>query len=240
VTTIPRMSHAEIQARAAAKEKLVVEFLASGEVYTSPAILGALLGLHPRRAHDLVQRLVRDGLLATERLGPKLLLVGITPMGLAYSEHPAAVRCPRFEPGRQSPQFIEHHLDTQRARLQAEALGWTWEAGKVLYGRGWNKVPDALAISPAGERLAIEIERTIKTGLRYSQIIPAALRDIKVGRYDRVQYLSPQGRADAVARALRRVEAVKVGGENVRLTDAHWARFAFANLADWPTAGAST
>lgn len=102
----------------------------------------------------------------------------------------------------------------------------------------WDSLADGSQLWRAQVRVAVEIERTIKTPLRYSQIIPAALRDVKAGRYDRVQYLSPQGRADAVFRALHRVETVKVGGDSVRLTDQHWARFSFANLADWPTPGA--
>lgn len=240
MTNIPRMTRAQIDARAQAKEVLVLDFLASGEVWTTPQILALLLGLSLRRAFDQVQKMERDGLVITEKieLGRGTTLVGITPQGLAYSTHPNAAQTARFEPGRVSESFVHHHIDTQRARLAAEAAGWTWEAGKLLYARGWHKVPDALATSPTGERVAIEIERTIKTPLRYSQIIPAALRDVKAGHYDRVQYLSPQGRADAVFRALHRVETVKVGGDSVRLTDQHWARFAFANLTDWPTPGA--
>ena len=239
MTNIPRMSRAEINARAQAKEQTVLDFLASGEVWTTTQILAPLLGLSLRRAFDQVQRMERDGLLVTEKieLGRGVTLCGITAQGLAYSTHPRAAETARFEPGRVSESFVHHHIDTQRARLQAEAAGWTWEAGKLLYARGWHKVPDALATSPTGERVAIEIERTIKTPLRYSQIIPQALRDIKAGHYGRVQYLSPQGRADAVERALRRVSVVKVGGDSVRLTDQHWARFAFANLTDWPQPG---
>ena len=238
-TNIPRMARAQIDARAKAKETLVLDFLASGEVWTTAPILQVLLGLSARRVYSLTERMERDQLLKSARVegfGKLSTAWGITPTGIAFSEK-AAPDCPRFE-SLPSPQFMQHHLDTQRSRLQAEAAGWTWEAGKLLYSKGWNKVPDALAISPSGERVAVEIERTIKTPLRYQQIIPQALRDIKAGHYVRVQYLSPQGRADAVSRALRRVEAVKVGGESVKLTPQHWARFDFKNLSDWPTPGA--
>ncbi len=237
---IPRMSRVEIVARAQAKETLLLDFLASGEVWTTPPLIAQLLGLSLRRAFDQVQRMEREGLVVTEKieLGRGVTLVGITSQGLAYSAHPVAAQTARFEPGRVSESFVHHHIDTQRARLQAEAAGWTWEAGKLLYNKGFLKVPDGLATSPKGERVAVETERTIKTPLRYSQIIPQALKDIKAGRYDKVQYLSPQGRADAVSRALHRVQTVKVGGDAVRLADSHWARFSFSNLIDWPTAGA--
>jgi len=236
----PVMTRAEIVARAKAKEQIVLDFLASGEVWTIPAILQQLLQISPRRVLDLIERMERDQLLRRETydigFGRAVPAVGITPTGIAYAEN-AAPDCPRFE-SLPTPQFMQHHIDTQRARLQAEAAGWQWEAGKRLYNRGWHKVPDGLAISPQGERVAAEVERSIKTSLRYQQIIPQALRDIKAGRYDRVAYISPANRADAVERALRRVESVKVGGEIVKLTPAHWARFVFVNLADWPTAGA--
>ncbi|MGE0073439.1 MAG: hypothetical protein AB7S55_10330 [Thiomonas sp.] len=239
MTNIPRMSRAQINARAQAKEKIVLDFLASGEVWTTEPILCRLLSLSARRVQVLLTRMARDGLVKSEKVegfGRLRRAWGITPTGIAFSEN-AAPDCPRFE-SLPSLQFMQHHLDTQRARLQAEAAGWAWKAGKLLYNTGLLKVPDALATSPTGERIAVEIERTIKTPLRYQQIIPQALRDIKSGRYDRVQYISPQNRADAVERALRRVSVVKVGGDNVKLTDAHWARFSFSNLSDWPQPGA--
>ncbi|MFZ5489582.1 MAG: hypothetical protein AB7S67_09035 [Thiomonas sp.] len=232
------MTRAEIDARAAAKESLVLNFLASGEVWTTVPILQMLLNLSPRRVHLLMQRMERDALIksvAVTDFGHTKVAFGITPTGLAFSQN-ADPNCPRFE-SLPSPQFMSHHLDTQRARLQAERAGWTWKPGKLLYNSGMLKVPDALATSPAGEIVAIEIERTIKTPLRYSQIIPSALKDIKSNRYSRVIYISPQGRADAVQRALRRVDVVKVGGEPVRLVASHWARFEFMNLADFPPGG---
>ena len=176
---LPRMTRADINARAEAKQQIVLDFLASGEVWTTAPLLQMLLGLSVRRVHALARRMERDDLLKPARVegfGKLVKAWGITPTGIAFSEN-AAPDCPRFE-SLPSPQFMQHHLDTQRARLQAEAEGWTWEAGKLLYAKRWNKVPDALATSPQGERIAVEIERTIKTPLRYQQIIPAALKDI--------------------------------------------------------------
>lgn len=239
MTNIPRMSRLEIMARAEAKQQLVLDFLSSGEVWSTGPILQMLLGLSARRVQALLQRMERDGLLKSVRVdgfGKLQNACGITPTGLAFSEN-AAADCPRFE-CLPSPQFMQHHLDTQRARLQAEAAGWQWTPGKLLYNKGFQKVPDALATSPTGERVAVEIERTIKTPLRYAQVIPAALKDVKAGQYSRVIYISPQGRADAVFRALHRVAVVKVSGDSVKLTDAHWLRFIFANLTDWPDVGA--
>ncbi|VDY06741.1 conserved protein of unknown function (plasmid) [Thiomonas sp. Bio17B3] len=236
---IPRMARSEILARAEAKQTIVLDFLASGEVWTTSPILQELLGLSARRVHSLAQRMERDGLLKSAKIegfGRLENAFGITSTGIAFAKD-AAPDCPRFE-SLPSPPFMAHHLDTQRARLQAEAAGWTWEPGKLLYNKGWHKVPDALATSPGGERVAVEIERTIKTPLRYQQIIPQALRDVKAERYSRIVYISPQGRADAVSRALHRVTVVKVAGDSVKLTDAHWARFSFSNLADWPEPGA--
>jgi len=239
MTNIPRMTREQINARAQAKEKIVLDFLASGEVWTTEPILCKLLCLSARRVQVLMARMARDGLiksLRVEGFGRLAHAHGITPTGIAFAEN-AAPDCPRFE-SLPSLQFMQHHIDTQRARLQAESAGWAWKAGKLLYNSGLLKVPDALATSSTGERIAVEIERTIKTPLRYQQIIPQALRDTKSGRYDRVQYISPQNRADAVERALHRVSAVKVGGESVKLTEQHWARFSFSNLADWPQPGA--
>ena len=181
MTNIPRMTRAEIDARAEAKQALLLDFLASGEVWTTPMMIAALLGLSLRRAYALIERMERDSLLVLDRISPKQMLVGITPTGLAYSTHPAAAQTARFEPGRQSPQFIEHHLDTQRSRLQAEAAGWTWEAGKLLYEKGWHKVPDALATSPNGERVAIEKGEPLARELQHFIECARAGQQPKVG-----------------------------------------------------------
>lgn len=231
---LPHLSHPEIWARAHAKRRLVLDWLAGGECYSTAQNLAKLLELSRPTVHDLLSAMERDGLLQHESVDASTRKIwGVTPHGIALSsvEKPG----PHFERGRVSAGFIQHHLDTQKARLQAEANGWIgWMPGKLLYDIGLKKIPDAVATTPASQTIAIEIERTIKTPKRYAEIIPATLMDVKAGRYAAVHYISPQGHASAIERALRRVEKVKVGGETVKLTDAHFTRFSFHDLSEWP------
>lgn len=60
---IPRMTREEIMGRAEAKQQLVLDFLSSGEVWTTGPLLSQLLGLSARRAQALAARMERDSLL---------------------------------------------------------------------------------------------------------------------------------------------------------------------------------
>lgn len=232
----PQLSRAEIESRALEKRQRVLDFLASGEVFTSARIVVALVNIGLRNSQRLLTSMMRDGLVAVEKidvLGGSVY--GITPRGIALSlvDDPG----PHFESGRVGALHIHHHLDCQTARLAAEAVGWReWVPDRRLAARGLRKIPDAISTAPGGAKVAVEIERTIKTPKRYSDIIVAHLQQIKASYYSHVIYVSPRGESHAVQRALKRVETVRVNGESVRLTDAHFARFLFVDLSDFPRA----
>lgn len=218
------MTRAEIDARAKAKTSRVLDFLA-GETWTTAPVLEALLELSSRRTRELIARMVRDGLLQAVPItgfGKLSTVFGITPTGCAFTD--AAAGCAHFA-GLPPPPLMQRHLDTQRARLRAEAAGWTWTPGRFI-NDDWQNKPDAVATDPQGEAVAIHITREISTPADYALSIAAALRDIKRGgRYARVQYISPQGIAEAMERAARRAGAP--------------TEFAFANLDDWPVSPAA-
>lgn len=107
-------------------------------------------------------------------LSPTALFYGITPHGLALVNE---TERPYFELGRMNASYVPHHLATQTARLTAEAAGWTnWQPGKILYKTGLLKVPDALCVTLDHRKVAIEIERNIKTKKRYEEICPVTSR----------------------------------------------------------------
>lgn len=232
----PKLTREQIESRATEKRQRVLAFLASGEVFTSTRIVAALVNTGLRNSQRLLNTMVRDGVLASERidvLGGTIY--GVTPHGIALSslDDPG----PHFEVGRCKALFVAHHIDCQVARLQAEAAGWRdWVPDRVLVGRGLKKIPDAISTTPSGAKVAIEIERTIKTPKRYSEILVSHLQQIKAGYYSHVIYISPRNESHAVERAIRRVQTVRVGGESLRLTDAHFVRFLFLNLDEFPGA----
>lgn len=236
---IPAMTHAQRMARAQDKRSALLSFLASGEVWTTAEIAAQVMGVSRRRALDALMAMARDALIASEALplaGRLLTLYGITPHGCAVAD---AFDCPHFEKSRTNPSWVEHRVAGQRLRLAAEAAGWRdWLPERALRVRaaqeGWKKIPDAVATSPTGEVVAIEVERHCKTPKRYSELWLAYLQDMKAGRFRKVDFVCPAGVEVLVARAMARVTHVKLNGEAVAITEAHRARFGYFNFCNWP------
>jgi len=235
----PQMTVIERNARRDAKRQLLLKFLASGEVYTSTHLAAQVMSVSRAVAVSTLQSLQKQGALKTEAHlcdGRRLQLWGVTPHGLALSD--VFEDRPFFELGRTNSNYIPHHLDTQKVRLAAEDAGWAdWIPGKVLYGTGLKKVPDAQATSPNGKSVAIEIERHIKTPKRYAEIIAAYLQEIKAGKWGEVHYLTPPGLEARLEKAFAAVRAVTVAGGKVALADKHRAPFKFFSIDSWPKGG---
>jgi hypothetical protein len=234
-TEIPRMTYEERQARALAKKDAILGFLASGEVYTNVVVAAQVMAASPSAAERTLSGLVRDGALKCEShmVGSrKMHLYGITPHGLALMDR---FDRPYFQLGRTNSAYIPHHLQTQRARLAAEEAGWTdWMPGKLLHRQGLKKIPDAIATSPDGDRIAIEIENYIKSLKRIEEIISAHLQSISKKLWREVHYLTPDGLARRVEKAFENVKSVPVNGDRIQLEQAHRDRFRFYELNVWP------
>lgn len=232
----PNLSHKQRLARAFAKRELLLQWLSTGEVYTSLFIASRLMSVSQSSARRTLNALVRDGSIKFEPhyiASRKSFIYGITPHGLALCDK---FDVPHFQIGKTNSSYITHHLQTQQARLSAEASGWTdWRPGKVLYGQNLAKVPDALATSPAGTRVAIEIERHIKTPKNYEEVIAGHLMCVTKKLWSEVHYLTPPALAKRVKKAFEHVTSVPVNGDRVALEQAHRDRFKFFELSDWPS-----
>lgn len=235
---LPSMTHAQRMARAQDKRSALLSFLSS-EVWTVIDVAALAMNVSRRRALDALAAMERDHLIASETLSVAsrpTTLYGITPHGCAVAD---AFDCPAFEKGRTNPSWVEHRVCGQRLRLAAEAAGWrNWLPERAVRAQaaleGWKKVPDAVAANPAGDVVAIEVERHVKTPKRYSELWLQYLQDMKAGRVKFVHFVSPPGVDLLVARAMARVTHVKLNGEAVQLTDAHRARFSFFSFSNWP------
>ena len=126
----------------------------------------------------------------------------------AKVEHRAA-----FEPSKTNVLFIRHHLDLQKARLNAENNCWVdWVPDKLL-PKDLKKRPDAVSINPQGERIAIEYERTIKTLKRYEVIWSIFLMDIKNNLYVKIHYVVPDSKTyRSLSRIFSLIVTVPVNG----------------------------
>jgi hypothetical protein len=131
-------------------------------------------------------------------------IYGITQTGLAVVDADPAF--PVFEIGRTSPLWVPHHRRCQLSRIAAEKGGWTgWTSERTL--RDGNvrlkKIPDAIATSPSGLKVAIEIERSVKTIKTYEKIQWLYLSELKNGKVDRVVYICPTKIAPAIQKIFR-------------------------------------
>lgn len=233
---LPRMSYLEKNARAEAKRELVLQFLASGEVFSTVSILSRVISASPSSATRTLDYLMRAGSLKSEMHVIQCrhcYIYGITPHGLGLV---GKFDARHFEMGKTNTAYIQHHLDTQVARLNAEDEGWKdWQPGKALYGQSLEKVPDALATDLVDKRVAVEIERHIKTPKRYAEIISAHLQAITQKRWAEVHYLCPDGLHKKVEAAFAHIKSVLVKGERVLLQQKHRDCFKFFVLESWPT-----
>ena len=234
------MRFTEQQNRLLEKQVKILDFLA-GEQWSTIAVIAEVLGVGEDSAANALKLLEREGAVIREPLVItddhrliKINLFGITGHGQALAERWSVQE---FQRGQVSPFFAMHHLATQQARLAAEAAGWRdWRAGKSLYGKGFKKVPDAIVISPAGQRVAVEIERNIKTPKRYAEGMAAAIQDIRAKRFDVVHYISPSGQQALIERAHAKVTILRFKGEVIPtpVEEKHRLRFKFFDLAAWP------
>ncbi len=238
-------------ARAQEKRRLVLRFLRD-EIWTNAEIIGILLGISYPAAHILLKAMDRDGLttssemfVRSKRGAQRAVLHGITAQGLAYAWDMSEVQESRhpWEPSKTNPLFVPHNVETQRARLRATHRGWhTWRPARSLMGLGLPKLPDGEVIDPHGLKVAVEIEREIKTDKRYEAVIGAYVAQMKKDeRWDRVDYLCPDVEfAARLARVFSRLKQLRLEGPTGvptkvgNLEQSHLDRFRFYANEAWP------
>jgi hypothetical protein len=224
--------------RAQTKREMVLHFLRD-ETWSNLTNLAGVLGLSDPATFKTICQMERDGFLLRHKVTAlRLSLWGITPQGLAFAwtESETMQIRPYFEPSKLSVMTIAHYLDIQRARLIAEAAGWTnWIPGNRL-PKDMKKRPDAVATNPEGQTIAIELERTIKTLKRYEAIFAIYLQMMKRDEYAKVHYVCPDASfAPRLIRMFELIKSVPVAGERVPITEKHRARFPVYALDNWPS-----
>jgi hypothetical protein len=167
----------------------------------------------------------------------KYKIWGITPDGLlmAWKEDEKMQIRPYFQPSRIKPVMMQHHLDLQQARFNAEQNGWSnWHLGSLLPQK-IGKRPDAIATTKNGQTIAIELERTVKTKKRYEVIFSIYLQAIKRGEYHSIHYVCPDLKfAASLKRLFSMIQTVPVAGDRVALKDKHREKLPVFTLKTWP------
>lgn len=220
-----------------AKRSKVLAWLKS-EGFSTPPIIGQVLGFQRSATHKTLKDMEKAGLLQTEQIpagAGTIALWGLTPHGAGMAVDPEDPNpdWSYFEPGRVSPLSVGHALDVQRVRLALTREGWTdWQSDRDCHRLQLAKIPDALTRDPAGQLVAIEVERTLKTQKRYRDIAAIYLQMVHAGTFDRVQYVCPlPGMSQRVSRLYSTLEYVVVQGKRVALEERHHAAFSFTDFS---------
>lgn len=210
--------------------------------WSTADVLRQVAGVGSRQAaHGLLQGLCRDGLIRKAAIageyGPPILIWGITPHGAAIAARDnESISSRTFEPSKVKPTTMTHTLDVQRLQLRAESAGWKWKPIVGELSRSEAKYADAVATRLDGQKVAIEVERTVKTIKRYAEILVAHLEARKQGKWDWIYYFSHEsGIRDRVSRAFGEIDRVAWHGQSIKVTDAHRAPFKyFTYWEEWP------
>lgn len=182
------------QDRKLEKEHAILDFL-STELVSNIEMMSELLRVSIRTANETVSRLEDLKLIRRERImfeRTPVHVLGITSRG---QQRIADIqgRKPRdrtFLPRSVGISSIPHRLDLQRLRIALTAAGaedwWPGVAYRVP-NRG-DVVPDAVC-KCKGERLAIELERTIKSEARYAEVFGKHFTLIEAKKWGHVVYV---------------------------------------------------
>ena len=242
------MNAIERKTRINEKRKTILSFMRD-ETWTHVSVLKELLGYKSVQAvYQTLSKMQRDHLVKRAEikvvLGRAVTIWGITEMGLHFAFELDDVLEKRsvFEPSKIKPMMMQHKIDLQISRVRAERSGWTdWLPGELLGMRiKCNKYPDAIAVNPLGERIAIELERTIKSRKRYAEILVSHLMQRKQGSWDKIYYLSPDVELAArIHRAFLFVKNATHNGKKFDVTENHRKPFYFYsfNEDDWLNKG---
>jgi hypothetical protein len=215
------------------KVKTILVFLRT-ERWSQQDILQKLLKLQSRQAaHKTLTGMKIKGLIKRYSIdhgfGKPMTIWGITPHGvmMSFSETETLVEMRAFERSKLKPTQINHTLDIQRARVRAEAAGWT-EWRTAGFAKKGIKSPDAVARRPDGVITAFEIERTLKALRAYPEIMVSHLSARKQKMWDEIYYLMPNDNLKKrVKRCFEVTNSARYKRQTIQITDAHRAPFKF-------------
>lgn len=135
---------------------------------------------------------------------------------------------------------MAHSIAVQRRKVVAIASGWEqWLSSRRMRQLAhkhpliWVQVPDALAVSPQGKKVAIEIERTKKTPKRYEEIMSNYCQMLFDKTIDQVIYICPEKITSAIEDYFLRIEAIFVNGRIQPVHESFRKRFIFLSYEEW-------
>lgn len=227
----------------AVKETLILSFLWE-EGYSTAKILAPLLKMTPNGIQRILRKMEAKELIQThtvdfELSSWNLKIWGLTPTGTLLAT-PEDEKFKFFEVSRVKPITMAHSLALQRIKVLALSQGWgEWQnSSKMLKNANlnrstWLQVPDAVAMSPKGRKIAIELERTVKTPKRYVEILANYAEMLSSGIIAEVIYICPENIAKRLERLFHRIEKIIFRGKAIPVPEGLLKRFYFISYEEW-------
>lgn len=156
-------------------------------------ILKDVVGIQTRAGIcKILRRMEKNNLVKRHQINKVTCLWGITANGIHEANTEEKITdWTYFEPSKVNPHTLEHQLYVQRVHVICANNNVAFKPGRAFGSRADNdKIPDGV-ISINNRHIAVEIERFIKTKVRYKEIIYNYLKAVKAGKYYRILYVTP-------------------------------------------------
>ena len=229
----------------AEKQSKVLSFLLE-ERFSTASVLALLLNMTTNGMQRTLRKmekaeLIKAHMVDFELSSWNLKIWGLMPTGaLLATDIDEELKF--FEVGRIKPITIAHSLALQRVKVIALSSKWKqWESSSKMLRKAnesrsiWLQVPDAVACSPKGRKVAIELERTIKTPKRYVEILANYAEMMSIGVIDEVIYVCPAELTARLERLFQRIEKIIFRGKAIPTPDGLLRRFYFISYEEWET-----
>ena len=227
----------------AEKERKILSFLME-ERFSMTLVLAQLLKMTGNGTQKILNRMEAQEMIKAHTIDFELSawsqrIWGLTPKGLLLvTDKNESIKF--FEVGRIKPITMMHSLALQRAKAIALGCGWDeWiSSAKMLQSANlsrttWMQVPDAIAMSPKGRKIAIELERTVKTPKRYVEILANYAEMISSDVVAEVIYICPENIAKRLERLFHRIEKIIFRGKSIPVPEGLLKRFYFVTYDEW-------
>lgn len=226
-----------------AKELAILYFLLD-EGYSKVAVLALFLAMTPNGVQRRLRVMEAKQLIKVHKIdvplnSRKVSIWGLTRTGAALVT-PKNEPLKFFEVGRVKPITMDHSLDLQRVKAAGLRGGWSeWKSSSKMLKTAnmnrseWRQVPDAVAISPEGRKVAIELERTLKTPKRYVEILANYAEMLVSEVVQEVFYVCPDELVKRVEQDFHKIEKIIFRGRVMPVHESLLKRFNFISYTDW-------
>lgn len=221
-------------------EYILLKFLLK-EKYSISSILTSILGFkNPRSVLKILNRMEKKGLIRKHKIDIFRTLYGITNNGVhvAQDDQEKITDWQYFEPSKVNITTLDHQLGIQKVHAICLKLGLDFMPGRELGSRAESdKISDAV-ITIFDKKIALEMERHVKSRRRYNAVIYNYLKLVKTGEYQSILYTSDTAeKTERIKKAIHSLETItmKVNGRNKDLKinpDVHFSYFDFISLDD--------